>query len=144
MLVLGLLLILGSAALSVGLVVDGTNTAHVEIFGRAFDPTVAGVFFTGAGTMLLFLLGLWLLTAKMGRARRKRVERKEARRTQRESVAKLERERTELAAENERLSEKLDTHQDTDTTVDDRQDTGAHARNDDSVDLRQDTKSSAT
>jgi uncharacterized protein YlxW (UPF0749 family) len=150
MFVLGLLLILASAALGVGLVFDGSESASVEILGTTVDTTMAGVFFSGAGTMLAFLLGVWLLQSKMGRSRRKRVERKDARRLQRESVAKLERERAQLAAENERLAEKLDTRQDTtadarqDTTADARQDTGGHARQDDSVDIRQDTKSSAT
>jgi uncharacterized protein YlxW (UPF0749 family) len=142
-LVLGLLLILGSAALGVGLVYDGSEPATVEVFGfTANHMTTASVFFSGAATMLMFLLGVWLLTLKMGRSRRKRVERKETRRRQRDSVAGLEQERTQLAAENERLSEKLDTRQD--TTVDAGENTGVHARQDDSVDIRQDTNSSAT
>jgi uncharacterized protein YlxW (UPF0749 family) len=132
MLVLGLLLILGSAAVGVGLVYDGSEAAKVEILGTTVETTMAGVFFSGAATMLLFLVGVWLLQSKMGRSRRKRVERKEARRKQRESVTKLEQERVALAAENERLSQKLDTAQGTpetgvdktaDTTVDARRDT---------------------
>ena len=126
MLVLGLLLILASAALGVGLVYDGSEAAKVEILGTTVDTTIAGVFFSGAATMLLFLVGVWLLQSKMGRSRRKRVERKEARRKQRESVTKLEQERVALAAENERLSQKLDTAQNTtDTTVDTRKDSSS-------------------
>jgi uncharacterized protein YlxW (UPF0749 family) len=126
MLVLGLLLILGSAALGVGLVFDGSESAKVEILGTTVDTTMAGVFFSGAATMLAFLVGVWLLQSKMGRSRRKRVERKEARRRQRESVAKLEQERVKLAAENERLSERLDTAQNSpDATVDVRKDTSS-------------------
>jgi uncharacterized protein YlxW (UPF0749 family) len=117
MLVLGLLLILGSAALGVGLVYDGSEAAKVEILGTTVDTTMAGVFFSGAATMLMFLVGVWLLQSKMGRSRRKRAERRDARLKQRESVAKLEQERVKLAAENERLSEKLDIRQNT-TTVD--------------------------
>jgi uncharacterized protein YlxW (UPF0749 family) len=131
MLVLGLLLILGSAALGVGLVYDGGEAAKVEILGTTVDTTMAGVFFTGAATMLLFLVGVWMLQSKMGRSRRKRVERKEARRKQRESVAKLEQERVKLAAENERLSEKLDTAQgSTGTTTGTTTDTAVDARQD--------------
>ena len=133
MFVLGLLLILASAALGVGLVYDGTESASVEILGTTVETTMAGVFFSGAGAMLAFLLGVWLLQSKMGRSRRKRVERKETRRKQRESVSQLERERTQLAAENERLAEKLDSSQDT----------KVHARPDDKVDVRQD-KTTAT
>jgi uncharacterized protein YlxW (UPF0749 family) len=128
MLVLGLLLILGSAALGVGFVFDGNEAAKVEILDRTVTTTMAGVFFSGAATMLVFLLGVLLLQSKMGRSRRKRADRREARLKQRESVAKLEQERVKLAAENERLSKKLDTVEsktdtDTDTTVDVRKDT---------------------
>jgi ABC-type nickel/cobalt efflux system permease component RcnA len=136
MLVLGLLLILGSAALGAGLVYDGSEAAKVEILGTTVDTTMAGVFFSGAATMLVFLVGVWMLQSKMGRSRRKRVERKEARRRQRESVAKLEQERIQLAAENERLAEKLGTRQD--AAVDDRQDTTVDARRDKAIDARQD------
>jgi uncharacterized protein YlxW (UPF0749 family) len=140
MLILGLLLIVGSAALGVGLVFDGSEAAKVEILGTTVDTTMAGVFFSGAATMLLFLVGVWLLQSKMGRSRRKRVERKEARLKQRESVAKLEQERVKLAAENERLSQKLDTAQSTtgpaDTTVDAR-----HATRSTTVDARPDKTS---
>jgi uncharacterized protein YlxW (UPF0749 family) len=146
MLVLGLLLILGSAALGAGLVYDGSEAAKVEILGTTVDTTMAGVFFSGAATMLVFLIGVWLVQSKMGRSRRKRVERKEARRRQRESVAKLEQERIQLAAENERLAEKLGSRQD--AAVDDRQDTTVDARDkpidarhSSSVDARQDTSS---
>jgi uncharacterized protein YlxW (UPF0749 family) len=150
MLVLGLLLILGSAALGAGLVYDGSEAAKVEILGTTVDTTMAGVFFSGAATMLVFLVGVWLLQSKMGRSRRKRIERKEARRRQRESVAKLEQERVQLAAENERLAEKLGTREDTadderqDTTIDARRDKTIDARHSTSVDTRQDTSSTTT
>jgi hypothetical protein len=107
MLALGLLLIIGATALTVGAVYDGGDPATVEILGQSLSTTVAGVFFTGAVTMLMFLLGVWLLTASMGRARRKRAERKQAKSRQRDSVARLEEERTALRAENERLAEEL-------------------------------------
>jgi uncharacterized protein YlxW (UPF0749 family) len=153
MLVLGLLLILVSAALGVGLVYDGTEAAKVEILGTTVDTTMAGVFFSGAATMLAFLVGVWLLQSSMGRSRRKRLERKETRRKQRESVAKLEQERVQLAAENERLSEKLGTRQDPadtavdaerDRTVDVRQDKTTEARHGSTVDARQETDTRTT
>jgi hypothetical protein len=107
MLALGLLLILGAVALTVGAVYDGGDPATVEILGQSLSTTVAGVFFTGAATMLLFLMGVWLLSASMGRARRKRAERKEAKARQRDSLTRLEEERVALRAENERLAEEL-------------------------------------
>src|SRR4051794_27083817 len=107
MLVLGLVLILLAAAVGAGAVFDGGEKASVELLGTTVDTTVAGVFFTGAATMLLLLLGVWLVTASMGRARRKRAERKDAKRRQRDSVQALEEERAQLRAENERLAGQL-------------------------------------
>jgi ABC-type nickel/cobalt efflux system permease component RcnA len=113
MLILGLLLILGSAALGAGLVYDGSEAASVEILGTTVNTTAAGIFFSGAATMLLFLLGVWMLTSSMGRSRRKRGEHKASRRQQKESVAQLEADRASLATENERLSEQLDIRRET-------------------------------
>jgi ABC-type nickel/cobalt efflux system permease component RcnA len=116
MLVIGLLLVLGAAALTVGAVYGGSDPATVEILGRSVHTTLAGVFFTGAATALVFILGLWLLQSSMGRTRRRRAERKELKTRHRDSVARLEEERTALRAENERLSEEL-AHQRADTPV---------------------------
>lgn len=107
MLVLGLLLIAAASVVTVGALYDGGESATVEILGRSYETTVAGVFVVGAVTALVFMIGVWALMAGMGRSRRKRVERKEARARQRESVRSLEEERAELRAENERLSEQL-------------------------------------
>jgi ABC-type nickel/cobalt efflux system permease component RcnA len=134
MLILGLLLILGSAALTAGVIYDGSEAASVEMFGTTVDTTVAGVFFTGAATTLLLFLGIWLCFSSMGRSRRKRTERKEARRQQRDSVAKLEKERVALAAENERLNAQLGSDRPTTDTTDDNptavdtSTTGTHTR----------------
>ena len=106
MILLGLLLILAAAAVTVGAVYDGGDPATVEILGRELDTTVAGVFFTGMATMLV-LIGAWLFRASMGRARRKRAERKETRNRHRDSVSRLEEERTNLRAENEKLNQEL-------------------------------------
>lgn len=133
MLVLGLLLILGSTALTAGLVLDGNETATVTVFSTTVDNmTTASVFIGGAATMLLFLLGIWLLKSSMARSRRKRVERKATRREQHDSVAQLEQERVALAAENQRLSAQLGDRQASDTAsppaATDAEGTGAHTR----------------
>jgi ABC-type nickel/cobalt efflux system permease component RcnA len=118
MLILGLLLILGSAALTAGLVYDGSEPATVEVFSTTIDNmTTARVFIGGAATMLLFLLGVWLLKSSMARSRRQRIERKTTHREERNSAAQLEQERVALAAENQRLSAQLGDRQGTDTTV---------------------------
>jgi hypothetical protein len=107
MLVLGLLLMLLAALVMVGVIADGGESASLELFGQSVDTTVAGLFIAGAVSMLVFLLGAWLLTAGMGRARRKRTERKQAKREYRDSVERLETERAQLREENERLSREL-------------------------------------
>src|SRR5688500_2336018 len=104
MLVIGLLLILIALA-ALGIVVyDGAENVSVEAFGATGDTTVMGVFFTGVATTLLFFLGMWLLKSGNARSRKQRADRKAQRIRHRESVAKLEQERNELRAENERLA----------------------------------------
>jgi cell division protein FtsB len=104
MLVIGLLLVLIACALIVGAVYDGAEPVNMEAFGQHQSTTVAGVFFIGVGTTLLFFLGMWLLKSATARSRKQRADRKAQRVRHRESVAKLEQERNELRAENERLA----------------------------------------
>lgn len=107
MLVLGLLLIIGASLITVGAIYDAGEEATVEILGQTLTTTAAGVFVAGAVTMLMFLVGVWALMSSMGRAKRKRAERKQAKARHRDSVSRLEEERTALRAENERLAEEL-------------------------------------
>lgn len=107
MLALGLLLIIVAVLVGVGAIYEGGESATVEFFGQTLTTTIAGVFVAGAVAMFMLLLGVWLLMASMGRARRKRVGRKEAKQNQKQSVQQLEEERTALQAENERLAGKL-------------------------------------
>jgi ABC-type nickel/cobalt efflux system permease component RcnA len=117
MLIIGLLLLVGAVAVGVGVVYDGSDPVTVEILDRSVDTTVAGVYFAGLGTMLLILLGLWMVVASMGRSRRKRAKRRELRTEHKDSVSQLEEERSALAAENERLSGQL-SHDRTDQGTD--------------------------
>jgi cell division protein FtsB len=104
MLVIGLLLVLIALA-ALGIVIyDGAEKVQVEAFGATGDTTVMGVFVTGVGITLLFFLGTWLLKSGNARSRKQRADRKAQRIRHRESVAKLEQERNELRAENERLA----------------------------------------
>jgi hypothetical protein len=124
MLVLGLVLIVAALAIGAGAVFDGSEAASVELLGTTVDTTVAGVFFAGAATMLIFMLGVLLLVSSMGRARRRRQDRKQTKRRQRDSVQALEEERAQLRAENERLSGQLgDARAPEDTST-----TGRHDR----------------
>ena len=64
-----------------------------EVLGQTLGTTAAGVFVIGARPCWCSSLGVWLLMASMARGRRKRLERKETRTRQRESVSKIEEER---------------------------------------------------
>ena len=107
MLALGLLFILGAAAVTAGAIYDGGESASFELFGQTIGTTISGVFMAGFATMLVFILGVWLLTSAMTRGRRKRLERKATKARQRESVSQIEAERAQLRAENEQLQERL-------------------------------------
>ena len=109
MAIIGLLFILGAGAVTAGAIYDGGESATIEVFGLSADTTIGGVFIAGLATMLIFFLGVWLLFSSMGRSRRKRMERKQARNRQKESVSQIEEERAQLRAENERLNEQLAT-----------------------------------
>ena len=112
MAIIGLLFILGAGAVTAGAIYDGGEAATIEVFGLSADTTVGGVFVIGLATMLVFFLGVWMLFSSMGRSRRKRMERKQARSRQRESVTQIEEERAQLRAENERLNEQLSHRRD--------------------------------
>ena len=107
MLALGLLFILGAAAVTAGAIYDGGESASFELFGQTIGTTISGVFMAGFATMLVFILGIWMLMSSMSRGRRKRHERKQTKARQRESVSKIEEERAQLRAENEQLQERL-------------------------------------
>ena len=107
MLALGLLFILGAVAVTAGAIYDGGESASFELFGQTIGTTISGVFMAGFATMLVFILGVWMLMSAMSRGRRKRLERKETKARQRESVSQIEAERAQLRAENEQLQERL-------------------------------------
>ena len=107
MLALGLLFILGAAAVTAGAIYDGGESASFELFGQTIGTTISGVFMAGFATMLVFILGVWMLMSAMSRGRRKRLERKQTKARQRESVSQIEAERAQLRAENEQLQERL-------------------------------------
>ena len=107
MLALGLLFILGAVAVTAGAIYDGGESASFELFGQTIGTTISGVFMAGFATMLVFILGIWMLMSSMTRGRRKRLERKETKARQRESVSQIEAERAQLRAENEQLQERL-------------------------------------
>jgi hypothetical protein len=79
MTVLGLILIAVAVVLGYGVGASSGDDATLEVFGAGLGVTVAGVFFAGAATAAVLVLGLWLFKKGMGRGYRRRKEVKELR-----------------------------------------------------------------
>jgi hypothetical protein len=102
MVALGLVLLVLSGALALGVVLSNTDPVSASAFGVTLsDVTIGGFFLVGAVTGLAFMLGLVMMAAGASRKRGKRV------RTRRE-VKDVRSEREQLAAENEELRARLD------------------------------------
>ena len=92
MVVLGLLLLLASGALALGVVLSNTDAVSASAFGVSLsNVTVGGFFLVGAITGLVFMLGLAMLVAGTGRKRSRRAAVKAQRKD-------LERENADLRA----------------------------------------------
>jgi hypothetical protein len=79
MTVLGLILIAAAVVLGFGVGASSADDATLEVFGADLGVTVAGVYFTGAATAAVLILGLWLLKKGTGRGYRRRKEVKDLR-----------------------------------------------------------------
>lgn len=103
MIVLGLLLMLACTALAVDAVVQNTATLHAIAFNQDVTQlSTGGVFIAGAVLGCLFALGLVMFAGGVGRATRRRRER---RAVMRETTAETE----SLRAQNARLEQELST-----------------------------------
>ena len=74
MVVIGLLLLLGVAAVTLAALLRGGDSVRIDLEWFAVRTDVTGVFVAGAATRLLAFLGLWLLGKGLKRNRRKRAE----------------------------------------------------------------------
>jgi hypothetical protein len=102
MILLGLLLMAGCAALAVDAVVQNHGAVHAIAFNQPISHLSLGaIFVAGAVVGLLFALGLLMFTGGVGRAGRKRRERRMAGRDARAEAEALR-------EHNERLSAKLE------------------------------------
>ncbi len=112
MIVLGLLLLLGAAGLSLAMIqanrsVFDDSAGVVGMLGYSTQATIGEVFFAGAAAGALALLGLVLMVSGMGRNTRKRVAaRRELRRQGEETRETQRREEAEAAerAKEERVN----------------------------------------
>src|SRR6059058_3948404 len=106
MVLLGLLLMLGCTALAVDAVVQNTSMMHAIAFNQSItNLSLGALFIAGAVVGLLFALGLAMFASGLGRASRRRRERRLAE----ESTAEAD----SLRMENARLEQELAAERDT-------------------------------
>jgi uncharacterized protein HemX len=111
MVLLGLLLMLGCAALAVDAVVQNTSMMHAIAFNQSISHLSLGaIFVAGAVIGLLFALGMAMFAGGLGRASRARRERRVI---ERESAAQAD----ALRADNERLERELAAQRETGATA---------------------------
>src|SRR5438270_9082829 len=100
MILLGLLLMAGCAALAIDAVVQNHGAIHAIAFNQPISHLSLGaIFVAGAVVGLLFALGLLMFTGGIGRAGRKRRERRVANREARAEAQALREHNDRLAAE---------------------------------------------
>ena len=103
MVVLGLLLLLASGALTVGVVMQNTDAVSVAAFGQtASDLSLGGLFLAGVVTGAIAILGLTMILAGASRRRTRRAGLKR-------QIRDVRDERETLAEENARLRDELGT-----------------------------------
>jgi len=108
MILLGLLLIAACTAMAVDAVVQNTHVTHAIAFNQPIDHlTLGGLFIAGAVLGIVFALGVLMITGGIGRARRRRLERRAA---TRETAAEAD----ALRAHNERLERELEDQRNAD------------------------------
>jgi hypothetical protein len=79
MIILGLLVLLVVVVVSVVAIARGGDPVTFKVGSLSFDTDGTGMFLAGAGTLLLLVVGLWLLTKGLARSRRRRQEMRELR-----------------------------------------------------------------
>lgn len=100
MVALGLVLLVLSGALGLGVVLSNTDPVSASAFGVSLsNVTVGGLFLVGAVTGLAFMLGLVLMAAGASRRRAKRVNAKHQVREVRTEKEQLAQENAELRAQ---------------------------------------------
>ena len=110
MVLLGLLLMAGCVALAVDAVIQNTAAMHAVAFNQPVtDVSLGALFVAGAVVGLLFALGLAMFVGGLGRAARRRRERRLADQSSAEADS--------LRAENARLEQQLAAERDADATA---------------------------
>ena len=99
MVALGLVLLVLSGALTLGVVLSNTDPVSASAFGVSLsNVTVGGFFLVGAVAGLVFMLGLAMMIAGGARKRSRRVQSKRTVRDVRSEKEQLEQENADLRA----------------------------------------------
>ncbi len=100
MVVLGLLLLLAAAAVTLVALTSNAKVELVEVFGQdLLEMSSAALFLAGAATAVVAALGLFLIFGGAARARRRRVQRKTQMKNSKQEAAALQAEKDRLQAE---------------------------------------------
>lgn len=109
MVALGLLLLVLTGTLAVGVVLSNTDPVTASAFGLTLtDVTMGGFFLVGTATGLMFMLGLMMMAAGATRRRARRAQNQRVVRDVRTEKEQLEQENSELR---ERLSDEPYPHE---------------------------------
>jgi hypothetical protein len=98
MLLLGLILIIAAAGVSIDVVLKNTSALDVSAFGQTFSTTPGWLFVAGLAAGAVGVLGVLLMTGGIGRARQRRATLKDLKQTH-GTTEQLQAERDRLAAE---------------------------------------------
>lgn len=79
MIVLGVLVLLAVVAVSVVAIARGGDPVSFKVGSLTFDTDGTGMFLAGAGTLVLAIVGLWLLSKGLAHSRHRRQEMRELR-----------------------------------------------------------------
>ncbi len=112
MIILGLLLFLGTAGLSLAVIwandgIFNTSAGVVELFGKQANMTVGQAFLAGAAAGALILLGIVMIVSGLGRHTRRQSAGRRQERDHREEMHDLQRKHDAMSAD-------VATHRDAD------------------------------
>ena len=97
MTVLGLLILVAAAAVTVGAIARGGADVSLDFGSFTVNTDAAGMFLTGAATLLVAVVGLWMLRGGVARSRQRRKEMRELRDRAARNEAAAKRERAAAA-----------------------------------------------
>lgn len=79
MIILGLILLVGAAVVTVSVISAGGDAVHLHLHWFTIRTNGGALFAVGAATLAVALIGLWILRAGLRRGRRRRREIKDLR-----------------------------------------------------------------